>query len=129
MSVKRVIADRLEKAREFADSVRAVYEDAYSKADELRKGGGNELIKEIHPAVKTTLEGGYQRAQTALDDFNQSLADKAIPSFRKSAVSREQLEQKAKGAQKKSVKGKTKASQQKNGSSSSKATQSVRSKK
>ena len=98
MSVKSVVAERLEKARLFADSVRTAYEGAYSKATNIRKGGVNELIKDIQPKLRSAVEDGIHNAQAVLDDFNQSLADKAIPSFRKGAVSREQLEQKAKGA-------------------------------
>jgi methionine synthase I (cobalamin-dependent) len=37
-----------------------------------------------------------QGAQTALDNLNQSLADRAIPAFRKRAVSKEKLDHKAK---------------------------------
>lgn len=98
MGVKNLVSERLEKARSFADSVRAVYESAYSKATEMRKNGVNELVKDIQPRFRAAVEEGIHGAQTVLDEFNQSLADKAIPSFRKGAVSREQLEQKAKGA-------------------------------
>jgi len=97
MGVKNLVSERLEKARSFADSVRAVYESAYSKATEMRKNGVNELVKDIQPRFRAAVEEGIHGAQTVLDEFNQSLADKAIPSFRKGAVSREQLEQKAKG--------------------------------
>ncbi len=99
MSVKSVVAGRLEKARSFADSLRSVYESAYSKATEVRKGGVEELIKDIQPRFRTAVEDGIHSAQAVLDEFNQSLADKAIPSFRKGAVSREQLDKKAKGVQ------------------------------
>lgn len=98
MGVKNLVSERLEKARSFADSVRTVYESAYSKATEMRKNGVNELVKDIQPRFRAAVEEGIHGAQTVLDEFNQSLADKAIPSFRKGAVSREQLEQKAKGA-------------------------------
>jgi len=104
MGVKSVVAEKLEKARSFADNVRAVYESAYSKATEVRKNGVTELIKGIQPMFRVAVEDSIHGAQVVLDEFNQSLADKAIPSFRKGAVSREQLEQKAKRAKVSEVK-------------------------
>lgn len=95
MSVKNVVAGQLEKAKEFADSVRTVYESAYSKAMDMRKDSLNGLINDIQPKVRAAVESRIHSAQTALDDFNQALADKAVPAFRKGAVTKEQFSQKA----------------------------------
>lgn len=94
MGVKNVVAGQLEKAKEFADSVRAVYDSAYSKAMDMRKDSLNGLINDIQPKVRAAVENGIHGAQTALDDFNQALADKAVPAFRKGAVAKEQFNQK-----------------------------------
>lgn len=99
MDVKNVVADRLERARSFAESVRGVYEKAYRHATEMRKEGISELVRGIQPRVQAAVKEGVDEARSILDGVNQSLADKAIPTFRKGAVSKEQLEQKSKQAQ------------------------------
>ena len=96
MDVKKIVADRLDKARSFAENVRAVYEDAYKKALDVRKGGLDGIVKDIEPKLRGALDDGLQSAQAALDNINQSLADKAVPAFRKRAVSQEKLDHKAK---------------------------------
>ena len=98
MDVKKVISDRLERARVFSDNVRAVYEVAYDKAMEVRKGGVSELVSEIQPRVRAAVEEGLHGAQTVFDELNQSLADKAIPAFRKGTVLKSELQQKSKQA-------------------------------
>ena len=97
MGVKKIVAGRLDRARSFAEDVRAVYDDAYKKALEVKKGGLGVIVKEIEPKVRGAIDEGFQGAQTALDNLNQALADKAIPAFRKRAVSKEKLDDKAKG--------------------------------
>ncbi len=97
MGVKKLVTDRLDKARSFAEDVRAIYEDAYNKAIGVTKGGLEGVVKEIEPKLRGVFNEGLQGAQTALDNINQSLADKAIPAFRKRAVSQEKLDHKAKG--------------------------------
>ena len=95
MSVKNTITNRWERARLFADNARTVYEAAYNKALDVRKGGVRELVNDIQPRVRAVVEDRLHGAQIALDEFNQSLADKAVPAFRKKAVSKEQLGQKS----------------------------------
>jgi len=96
MGVKKIVTDRLDKARSFSESVKRVYEDAYKKAIDTGKGGFGGLIKDIEPKFRNALDEGLHSAQVALDNLNQSLADKAIPAFRKRAVSKEKLDYKAK---------------------------------
>lgn len=94
MGVKKVVSERIDQARTFADKVRDVYQEAYKKAVETSK---DELgkVKSLEPRIRAAIGEGLQSAQTALDDFNQSLADKAIPAFRRGAVSKEQLNKKS----------------------------------
>ena len=96
MDVKKIVTDRLDRARSFAEDVRVVYDEAYKKALEVKKGGLGGIVKEIEPKLRGALDEGLQGAQAALDNLNQSLADKAIPAFRKRAVSKEKLDDKAK---------------------------------
>jgi hypothetical protein len=98
MGVKKIVVDRLDKAKSFAESVRGVYLDAYQKAVDLGKGGLGELVKDIEPKVRAVIDEKVHSAQEAFDELNKSLADKAIPAFRKKAVSSELLEQKSKRA-------------------------------
>lgn len=99
MSMKSVVTERLERARSFADNVRAVYEKAYNSATEMRKHGVKELIDDIQPKLRSAVEGGLSEARTRWDEVNRSLADRAIPLARRSKVSEEQLENKTKVAQ------------------------------
>ena len=133
MSVKNVVAGQLEKAKEFADSVRAAYDNAYSKAMDMRKDSLNGLINDIQPKVRAAVENGIHSAQTALDDFNQSLADKAVPAFRKGAVTKEKFNQKAKKVKQQAGQAKpqstVKKSGAKNSASVSKSTRKSQAKK
>ena len=137
MGVKKIVADRLDKARSFAENVRAVYEDAYKKALDVKQRGIEGIVKDIEPRLKGVLDEGLQSAQTALDNINQSLADKAIPAFRKRAVSQEKLDYKAKKVvkevvvkdepvRKKRVVKKTTAANKNNTSNTSRKTASVK---
>jgi len=96
MGVKKIVTDRLDKARSFAESVRTVYEDAYKKAVDVSKGGFGGVVKDIEPKLRNVFDERLHSAQSALDNLNQSLADRAIPAFRKRAVSKEKLDHKAK---------------------------------
>ena len=95
MSVKKIVTGHLARARSFADSVRGAYHDAYKKAVDVSRGSLVDLTKDIEPRIRSAVSDGLHGAQSALDDVNQSLADKAVPAFRKGAVSKEQLAQKA----------------------------------
>ncbi len=98
MDVKKIVTDRLDKAKYFAESVKDVYLDAYQKALDVGKGGLGGLVKDIEPKVRAVIDEKVHSAQEAFDELNKSLADKAIPAFRKKAVSSELLEQKSKRA-------------------------------
>lgn len=98
MSVKHVITDRVERTRKFAESLRFAYEEAYKKAGSLSKDDVNVLIKDIPPKVRHAVKDKLDTAQAVFDEINQSLADKAVPPLRKRAVTREQLDTKAKAS-------------------------------
>lgn len=90
MSVKSTFNNRVEKAKEFAESLRKVYRDAYQKAvdvtservDDLRKMGQQLSVD----GVKETLSNKVHAAQVLVDDLNKNLAERAIPAFRKAGV-------------------------------------------
>ena len=95
MGVKKIVTDRLDRVRSFAESVRAVYEESYKKAVDASK--------DIEPKLRCMLDDGLHSAKTNLDNLNQSLADRAIPAFRKRAVSQSDLDNKTKKVVKENV--------------------------
>ncbi|MCP5207089.1 MAG: hypothetical protein H7A01_07820 [Hahellaceae bacterium] len=87
MSVKSNINNRIDQAKAFADKLRKAYHDAYEKAleatsekvDDLRKVGEHLDADAVREAIATKV----QAAHKIVDDLNRSLADKAVPAFRK----------------------------------------------
>ncbi len=87
MGVKSNINNRIDQAKAFADKLRKAYHDAYEKAleatsekvDDLRKVGEHLDAGAVREAIATKV----QAAHKIVDDLNRSLADKAVPAFRK----------------------------------------------
>lgn len=87
MSVKSNLNNRIDQAKAFADKLRKAYHDAYEKAveatsekvDDLRKVGEHLDGDAVRDAIATKI----QAAHKMVDDLNRSLADKAVPAFRK----------------------------------------------
>ena len=90
MGVKKIVTDQLDRARSFAENIRTVYEESYKKAVDASK--------DIEPKLRCMLDDGLHGAKTSLDNLNQALADRAIPAFRKRAVLKGDLDNKAKKA-------------------------------
>ncbi|MCP5160167.1 MAG: hypothetical protein H7A00_00555 [Hahellaceae bacterium] len=89
MVVRDVVHERMGRAKAFVDHVREVYERAYMKAIDAGRDGVDGIARareQWPPRVKSVVQGTVGAAEQVLDGFNQSLAQKAIPSVRKSTV-------------------------------------------
>jgi hypothetical protein len=103
MSVKSNINDRIEQAKAFAEKLRKVYRDAYEKAveattervDGIRKVGDHLDADAVREVIATKV----QAAHKIVDDLNKTLADKAVPAFRKRDNPSSVASQDGKGAQ------------------------------
>ena len=103
MNVKAAVGDQLGRARSFAERVRAVYQRASQAALAAGKERLSELAKageNLQPRIRTTFDESLIAAQALLDEFNQVLADRAIPPYRKAGVTQKRLEEKAVSVQK-----------------------------
>ena len=98
MSVRRIVGTQLERVKDVADQFRVTCGHAVEAALSAGKSGYAELVKtkeELEPRVRAAVDEGIKTAQRLLDEFNQALAEQAIPTFRKASVTQKRLEEKS----------------------------------
>lgn len=87
---KSKVDERREAARGFAEHLRKVYGRAYEYAISTGREGLDDLVRagrSVEPAIRKTIDERVHLVQEAFDDLNKSLAQKAIPGFRRQNIS------------------------------------------
>ena len=96
MNIKQFVASQLEQAKALGERLREISREVQDAASLVRSEGVSELSRmrrTLEPKLRSTVSAGMQKVQKLFDELNQTLAEQAIPPFRKAGVSQKRLQE------------------------------------